>query len=183
MSIVPGARPELTRAAALVMAKAAGLEDVTGPFLLGRRGYYRDTMGARGRNDIGIYDDAIALVSPTAFATFNANTDPSRERTGMATLKPGIWTYQRGIHGQNKAETLRYMALIQAAPVTVHRHGEGDDTGWFGINVHRGGYNTTSSLGCQTIHPSQWEAFFALVTLEMRRTHRETIPYVLTERT
>ena len=51
------------------------------------------------------------------------------------------------------------------------------------INIHRGGYNTTSSLGCQTIHPSQWEAFIALAYLEMDRAGQKTIPYLLVEET
>jgi lysozyme len=47
------------------------------------------------------------------------------------------------------------------------------------INIHRGGHNTTSSLGCQTIPPSQWDAFYAAVSGEMKRYNLKTIPYVL----
>lgn len=114
--------------------------------LLGVRGYYQDTMGAVGKNDRGIYDDAIFLVTPTGYAAFNANTDPSVTRTGVAVLKPGLWLYKIGIHGLNKPKPKRYKALVQAAPVTVTRDGQGDDTGWFGINIHRGSETTTSSL-------------------------------------
>ena len=84
----------------------------------------------------------------------------------------------------------QYLALCQrVAAVTVTRDGEPpyEDTGWFGINIHRGGINTTSSEGCQTIPPSQWEAFIRLVQDEMRRIYGDksykqaTIPYLLIE--
>ena len=63
--------------------------------------------------------------------------------------------------------------------MTVLRDGRRRESGWFGINIHRGGHTTTSSLGCQTIHPPQWPAFIALVKQEMRRESRGRIPYVL----
>ena len=65
--------------------------------------------------------------------------------------------------------------------MTVSRDGENGETGYFGINIHRGGANTTSSLGCQTIYPDQWEAFFALVKGEMKRAGQAVVPYLLTE--
>jgi lysozyme len=49
------------------------------------------------------------------------------------------------------------------------------------INLHKGGTRTTSSEGCQTIHPSQWPAFVALVYSEMDRAGQKTIPYLLVE--
>jgi lysozyme len=149
--------------------------------LLGVRGYYLYSMGAAGVNDRNIYDDAIMLVTPTAYVTFNANTDPGAFRTGIANLKPGVWRYKVGTHNISKPPEQRYTALVQAAPVTVVRDGQGEQTGWFGINIHRGGYTRTSSLGCQTIPPSQWGAFIALVKEEMRRHGRPEIPYVLME--
>ena len=179
MSLVPNARPEMGRHAAEQLLHAHGVE---GPALLGRRGYYRDTMGKPGENDRGIYDDAIMLVTPTAYVTFNANCDPSRYARGMAVLAPGVWRYKVGIHGLSRPKAEQYEALVQAAPVTVRRDQQGNDTGWFGINIHRGGRTTTGSLGCQTIHPSQWEAFLALVKAELHRHGIVTIPYVLTER-
>jgi lysozyme len=56
----------------------------------------------------------------------------------------------------------------------------------FGINIHRGGWNGTSSEGCQTIPPDQWPAFIATVTDQVKRLagagwRRETITYVLLE--
>jgi lysozyme len=62
----------------------------------------------------------------------------------------------------------------------VTRDGQGDSMG-IAINIHKGGYRTTSSEGCQTIHPSQWPAFVALVYSEMDRVGQKTIPYLLME--
>lgn len=151
-----------TIAIALKMANKLGVTlDITKPFVLGQRGYFRDSMGVVGRNDRGEYDDAIFIVSPELYLSFNGNTDPSRYRDGhgegsskgMASLAPGIWTYKRGLHrGQ-------YMALVQRVEAfDVIRDAKGDDyhdLGWHGINIHRGGKTTTSSLGCQTLPPNQ----------------------------
>src|SRR5574338_1073234 len=101
MRIVPPSRPQLAKADALGTLAAFG---ATAPLnLLGVRGYYRDTMGATGANDRGLYDDAIFVVSPTAFLAVNANTDPSADpsqaRVGLATLEPGMWRFRQGLHG------------------------------------------------------------------------------------
>lgn len=121
------------------------------------RGYYEDSMGKKGVNDRGIYDDALFVVTDSNVTAYNANTDPSTYRRGIATLVPGIWTYTVGRHKN------QYTALRQAEPVAVHRDGKGIDKGMFGINVHKGGLLTTSSLGCQTIPPDQWGHFIGLI--------------------
>lgn len=180
-SIVPLTRPEMSHDLARTLIEAAGLQKEP-LVILGRRGYYRDTMGAPGKNDRGIYDDMIAVVTATAFVAFNANTDPSAWRPGIANLKAGVWRYKLGIHGLSKPKERQYLALVQAAPVTVIRDQQGEETGYFGINIHRGGYNTTSSLGCQTIYPAQWEAAIALVKSEAARYAVKSWPYLLTER-
>lgn len=183
MQNIPPARPRWTRDDVQLILSQHGVFDHLSEqvVLVGRRGYYRDTMGEPGQNDRNIYDDAICVVGPNSFATFNANVDPSAHRKNIAVLKPGAWKYKLGVHGLNKPASQRYKALVQAAPVTVVRDGVGDDTGWFGINIHRGGTTTTSSLGCQTIPPSQWLAFIALVESELKRAKQTTIQYVLTE--
>lgn len=180
-TIVPAARPELDRTAAENLLRAYG---ITGPAILGRRSYYRDTMGAPGKGERGIYDDAIAIVTPTYYKTFNANTDPSVRRPRIAVLKAGAWDYKIGIHNLSKDPDTHphYTALVQAGPVTVVRDGAGEDSGWFGINIHKGGVNTTSSEGCQTIYPTQWQEFITAVQHEMAAHHLTKLPYVLTER-
>jgi hypothetical protein len=179
MPNVPTSLPRQEREQSDALLRQHGITDHFA--LLGVRGYYRDTMGERGRNDRGIYDDAIALVTPTAYVTFNANADPVRFKPGIANLKCGVWHYRLGLHNLSKAKEKQYEALVQAAPVTVLRDDAGEDTGWFGINIHKGGFNTTSSLGCQTIYPTQWPGFITLVKQELKRHDRRKIPYVLVE--
>jgi hypothetical protein len=130
------------------------------------RGFYRDSMGKKGANDRGIYDDAAFWINlKTGFiATYNHNVDPSAYRKGtgrgaekgMAQLKVGCWRYKKGLHKG-------YQAFVQAEAVTVVRDGTNgnyEDTGWFGINDHRGGYSGgTSSLGCMTTPVSQWDDY------------------------
>lgn len=181
-TILPAKRPELTEDGAQLLLAQAG---VTGPALLGRRGYYRDTMGAMGKNDHGVYDDALFIVFPGCFRAFNANTDPSRDFEGVAVLRCGVWSYQLGIHNLSKPSPPheRYEALIQAAPVTVDREQGKADTGYFGINIHKGARHSTSSLGCQTIHPDQWPEFIATVKAQLAALSLRRVPYVLTEHT
>jgi len=190
-NIIPAARPRLSSTDLRNLSRKAGHDRQKHPLLIvGIRGYYRDTMGAHGVNDRGIYDDAIFIDSPNGTVAFNGNTDPSGYRKGygtkagqkgMATLKPGLWACHR--FGKHKS----YPALIQTGgELTVLRDGTPDyeDTGYFGINIHRGGRNTTSSEGCQTVHPDQWPAFISMATSEAKRLFGAAfteinIPYLL----
>lgn len=150
--------------------------------LLGVRGYYKQMGGNKKTNDINVYDDALFVWSVNGFMAFNANTDPSITRPGIATLKPGVWHYRLGIHNISKAKSRQYPALVQAAPVTVSRQGTGDDTGWFGLNIHRGGRVTTSSLGCITLPPDgNWDSFYTLTKTEMSRAKVSRVPFVLVD--
>lgn len=182
INLVPATRPKLSEADARTILAA---HSVTEPVaLLAIRGYYANTMGVPGQNDRGLYDDAIFVISPSVFASFNANTDPSYdpspERPTLATLTPGVWKYKRGMHGISTRKD-PYPAFTQADKVTVKRDNGKLDVGFFGINIHRGGRNTTSSLGCQTLWPDQWDAFFELAKGEMIRHTRHVIPYCLVE--
>ncbi len=180
MNILPPHRPaELAATTAALLAHAGVNTPVA---LVGERGYFRDSMGQPGQNDRGIYDDALTLHTPSVHACFNANTDPSVSRPGIAVLQPGLWHYQLGIPHLSLPPQFRYPALVQAAAVTVHRDGGGEESGFFGINIHHGGYGSTSSLGCQTIYPGQWESFFALVKSELQRHNQVVVPYLLVER-
>ena len=178
--MVPNSRPQQAKEKTLAMVIRAGIEDRVA--LVGVRGYYADSMGLKGKNDRGIYDDAIVLLSPSVHATFNANTDPSVYRKGIAVLKTGVHRFRKGNHGIGKPDG-GYPALRPAnakEELPVARDKEGDSMG-VAINIHRGSYNSTSSAGCQTIYPSQWNGFINLVYSEMARYNQKTIPYLLVE--
>lgn len=180
-SIVPASRPKLTQMEAEAMLTPFNLSEYP-VRLLGIRGYYKRTMGNPVQNDRGIYDDAIFIITPELFGAFNANTDPSVTRTGVAVLKTGnVYLYRIGLHGISGKNP--YKALRQYGNVTVIRDNRGEFTdrpnNRFWINIHRGGWNTTSSLGCQTIYPSQWNSFIATVEDQLKRFGQKTVPYAL----
>jgi lysozyme len=177
MRIVPRSRPQITRDECLCVMASHGLVAI--PALVGIRGYYLDSMGVPGENDRGLYDDAIILVHDGGYRAFNANTDPSIGRKGIAVLMPGVWWYKLGIHGLSRPKSRRYEALVQADEVRVTRDEEGESRGFIGLNIHRGATHGTSSLGCQTIHPSQWTNFIDLVREEMAKAGVKRIPYLL----
>jgi lysozyme len=169
-------------------AKALGERPMPEIFVLMDRAYYDRTMGKPG-NDVGIYDDAAFIVSPLGFTSWNANTDPSRygwnPNAGkyMARLKPGIYTFRRLKHRASSPSG--YMAFGQGPdPVTVERiRRDGTiaetETGCFGINLHRGGVNGTSSEGCLTIPPVQWPAFDHTLSDILKRTEAKTFTLIL----
>ena len=151
--------------------------------VVGVRGYYRDSMGKRGGNDREIYDDALFVIGANTLASFNANTDPSAWREGVASLLTGCHPYRPGNHGISRPgggyPAFRPATNGEALPVS--RDGETGRSKRDGvaINIHRGGRNSTSSLGCQTIHPDQWDAFYSVTRLEMKRAGLVRFWYVL----
>lgn len=180
MPIVAPNRPQQKREVSEKILRVSGVTDKVS--LIGIRGYYLDTMGEKGKNDRAIYDDAIILITPSVHATFNANTDPSVFRKGIATLKCGVHLYKKGNHGISKPNG-GYPALRPAnreESLPVSRDGEDDGLG-VAINIHKGNYSSTSSAGCQTIFPNQWDSFITLVYSELNRYNQKIIPYVLTE--
>lgn len=165
----------MTKAAVLELLDAHGIDLAEVKIaIVGIRGYYRDTMGKPGRNDRGIYDDALFVISKQSFDPFRANTDPSIMRKGIATLVPG--TYEAVKH-RHKG---KYPAL-QIVEDRVTRDGKpGVDVGRHGINFHYGG-NGTWSEGCQTLTRPDWVRFRSKVYSLMDSYDIKKVTYLLVE--
>lgn len=165
-------------------AKRYGFK-LNGFCLIGIRGYYLDSMGQPAKNDRGQYDDAIVVFSSNTVSAWNANTDPSRYRDGVATLCPGVHLYRPGNHGISRPgggyPAFRPATEDEGLPVT--RDGENGVSRGIAINIHRGGENSTSSLGCQTIPPEEWDQFYAAVKAQLKAFPRKKFHYVLIDET
>jgi hypothetical protein len=179
MSIIPKSKPQATRADIETYLRANGLNPADGVFLVGRRAYFKDTMGKPGANDLNCYDDGIFVISPNVFAAFNGNCDPSRviERgRALAQLIPGVYRFYKGKH-KGKYAALR--AYPEGVALPCLRNGKPSECSF--INIHKGGLQDTWSQGCQTIPVTQWDAFINLVYSEMSRHNQSVITYILTE--
>lgn len=174
MTMLPPSRPRmgLRELTDRLLRIPEYLENVNSPWnkvqIIGIRGYYKNTMGEPDKNDIGIYDDAIFIKSANTLTSFNANTDPSKLYPHTATLVPGYYpSYCLGYHRG------KYMAVVQRMDEVVVKR-ENRDTvqkGYFGINIHKGSLLSTSSEGCQTIYPDQWNGFMSLLIAELMREY------------
>lgn len=148
-------------------------------FLYGVRGFF-PKIGPTAGNDRGIYDDAIFLMDSFGWESWNANTDPSKHRPGIAVLRPGVWFFKKGKHGYSRGNP--YPALVQATDFAIVRDGGKLETGQFMINIHKGGNYETGSEGCQTIVKDQWPSFIDSVYRKMEKYDQPMIPYILAER-
>lgn len=184
--MLPNSRPKMTKADVLKeMSAYPELNDYKVK-LLGIRGYYKTSMGDPTKNDRGIYDDAIFIVAPDFFATYNANVDPSTEKFGIASLvAPQIIYYKEGIHGisgSNPRQAFR-QASFGIRVLRDGKPGEYKDSAAspFWINIHDGGYTTTSSEGCQTLPKDQWPAFNKNLKDQLALNGQVKFPYLLIE--
>jgi lysozyme len=151
-------------------------------FILAIRGYYLKTMGDEAKNDFGMYDDAIIVIYPGGFKTFNGNTDPRLNNFGIAQLLVGLHYFKKGLHPISKP--YRYDAFRTANDEQVQpvlRNGENGIKKGITINLHKGGHLTTNSAGCQTIFDEQWLEFQPLVYSLMSQNNQSVLPYLLIE--
>ncbi|NKJ92817.1 glycoside hydrolase family protein [Rhizobium leguminosarum bv. viciae] len=180
----PKQPPEMTRKA---FAKFFDLVPADGRAnavaILAVRGYYLNSMGKEAANDRGVYDDAMFVIEPDDVYSFNGNTDPGKFGRGIAKLKSHqAVRYRPGLHGFSRKDG-PYPAFRQDSDCTVTRDETGDVTDdashRFWINLHRGGVTTTSSLGCQTVPPNQWNEFKTLVDKLLKKHGQQTFYYLL----
>lgn len=96
----PPTKPRLSSTKLNELIQPYGIDRQKYPLIIvGIRGYYLNSVGKTGKNDIGLYDDALFVVSPNTTSSFNANTDPQVRREGsgfgikkgMAHLLPGLY--------------------------------------------------------------------------------------------
>ena len=177
-------QPTLTAAEAKNFVRLSGSSIIEPVYILAIRGYYKN-IGKPAENDRGIYDDALFLIGPDLFLAVNANTDPSRYKPGMAKLVPGLHYYKKGLHHLSDPDPRRRYAAFrpdtadESLPVT--RDGQQGISKGYAINIHKGGYSSTSSEGCQTVYPEQWLQFQQMAYRAMDEYGQRRIGYLLAE--
>lgn len=150
-------------------------------------------------NDVGVYDDAVAVVGPGLFLALKSNTDPSRIGWNPGVGKPfaqldapQVCYFIFGLHkGQYKAlrqpdeDQARALGIPNKGHFTVCRDpNDGKrkpykETGYFAINYHMGGQNGTSSWGCQTMPTETYWTFYNAVRGACDRAGQKVVPYLL----
>ncbi len=157
-------------------------------------------IGIRSTADVpNSFDDQFYLVdetdpaSPRCWST-SCTTNPGLywmqkvvNAKGAAVLKPGQYlnTWKLGKHKGV------YEALVQSLPVTVYRDNDKDtkaeedgkeDTGMFGINIHRANEKAVSkiidmwSAGCQVINNPE---IFAILLKDCKKSGLTSFSYTL----
>lgn len=199
---LPKAKRSLIESVAAEHWTRFGPKDIAMPerYAVGVRAYRRDTMGKPGVNDFGIWDDALFYVSPDMYLAENANTDPSRVGWNanadkpMAVLNAGVWAFRRGPH-RGRTPALRQMTHDEAKKRGVPGDGRfsvtrtyavGDkrnyiEAGYYAINMHPGGYSSTSSEGCQTIPTDRAENFLQKIWDDTAAAKLDYMWYLLVE--
>lgn len=168
-------RPEIKQEELELLIARHGVSSKDECIIVGLRGY---SMGKPLKNDADINDDAIVVVSPDAYRTFNGNTDPSRLNTGLAALIAGVYRFYKGLH--RGSAKVGYPAL-RAYPegVTMPVVKDGNKSTCSLISIHRGGFSNTYSEGGQTIFPEQYQEFINLVYNQMDKYQQRVITYLL----
>lgn len=165
----------------------------------------RDYKKVDGSNKVGAYDDAIFVLAPGVNRFFKSNSDPSRLGWNPGVNKPfaqlsiGLHYFIKGYHKgrypafrqpdksiQSQVKILENSGLKKSDAdfKVIRSYGNGDsrnytETGYYAINIHKGTDYGTSSWGCQTLTPSDWEVFKKLTYDEMIKYKQLVLPYNL----
>lgn len=92
-----------------------------------------------------------------------------------------------GVHfNENLTKASQYVAAMQQTRAKLVPREDPDfpDIEWpmhEHINIHRGRVDSTSSMGCQTVPPSQWDEFFVSVKTALDDNSQELVTYLLLE--
>lgn len=202
-------KPNISRQDASLMLSAAypslfsskiilfGLRGFFDPPGGNKRGIYDDAIGIftpeqflvyNGNTDPSIDRKGIAVLQDGVYDYIRGLHGIHHLNLALAEDKKILDTLQTTgkDHPAIEGRILPYWAFRQDSPVTVLRDGAPtpetmtDRGSWPWIDIHRGGYNTTSSEGCQTIHPDFWQAFFwDIATVQMEKYKVTRVPYAL----
>lgn len=188
MNIIPASKPKLTLEEVQKIINHFKVDSKYKVMVVAIRGYYLDSMGEVSKNDRALYDDAAFIVAPGIFIPFNFNTDPSiyRRGTGFGTQKGVAVLKSNAVYYVHTLDFHKgqYEALCQrAGEVTVIRDPGYEDEGYFGINIHKGGFNVTSSEGCLTVPPTQWDSFISTCKTQMKLYSQTICPLILIDET
>lgn len=168
--------------------------------------YNLNLFGIRtgGRVSVGFDDSLVVCYKKEGEWTseqFSMTTDPGgywlanpMNKKGTAILKEGQYLSSWKL-GRHKG---LYRALVQCKPVTVYRDenrdsyldmGKNEETGNFGINIHRAGTKKRSvvvgrwSAGCQVLSdPLKYKFFLSLCKEQIRNGHGNRFTYTVLDR-
>lgn len=174
--MVPASRPQQTREETEAILRSFGYDPSKHVLMLFVRGYYADSMGRKGRNDQAMYDDAAFVISPTAYRSFNANTDPQKAGARHAMLKPGGLRYYMGLHKRRYAAWRPYPEGVRL-PCTR----DGVESMCSATNIHEGGWGNTQSEGCMTIYKPQYPEFQKFSYAEAKKYGQKVVEVRLIE--
>lgn len=194
--------PTFTREAAELLARERGCKDPV--MLIGFRsatsayGQYDDTIALltpdsyteyKGNTLPSAWTPGIAKLIPGDYiyaqglhgVNHFAQLDVATRRTVQAWLEDHPGMDYPPIAGH----IIPYWAFRQHGPVTLIRDGvptaetESDPNRFPFIDVHCGGWNGTSSAGCQTVYPDHWHDVRAAGYAAMNKYGQKTIVYSL----
>lgn len=195
-------RALVDRLAQVVWDKDHPNETIPKVYFVMVRGYRFQSMGNPERQDVGIFDDAAFLCTPTLFLAENSNTDPSRFGWNPGVGKPygmlksnHVWWFYPGAHKGHRpsfrqaddAAVAKMMGIPHEGKFHVTRmwgHNDPrnyDEWGHQQVNIHRAGMSSTSSWLCLTIPLDKSDTFLGIATDELKRYGQKTIPVILLE--
>ncbi len=204
-------KPVLTRAQAIEIAGDSYAGEKV--FILGVRGFmesvggnkkgiYDDAVflvtedGVEGFNfntDPSIDRTGIAVLQPGKYAytqgLHGLHHLDTKNNLEDRVIYNTLIAHHKDIPPPQPGKIIPYWAFRQAGPVTLLRDGktEAEVDGWPSdpawIDIHKGGVNTTSSEGCQTVLPDEWQDFRYKGYAAMDKDSLHEIFYILAVKT
>ncbi|HEY8560527.1 MAG TPA: hypothetical protein VIL74_09130 [Pyrinomonadaceae bacterium] len=163
-----------------------GAEFVPVLLVVGVRGYFLNSVGKPGENDLNLWDDAILVYYDSVLVkTFNANTDPSKHNQKLAMLDAGLYEFYQGTHKERIKAFRAYPEGVELPCKRQQFDGSWVKSKCSAINIHDGAFNDTWSAGCQTVinqtPHKQFDEFRDLVYDLMDANKMKTFKYLLLE--